>query len=325
MSYFRQLDTQIITLQELFAKEQRWLILVNADPDALGSAMALKRIMSYRVAEVGIAHVNEITRPDNLAMIRYLNIPTQRLTPTMGDQYNRFALVDSQPHHHPDFARFTFSIVLDHHPLVESKPVIADFKEIKPEYGACCTLLTEYIHNLDIKPGKRLATALMYGIKSDTASFDRHFCDVDARAFRYLAKHSDHNLLRKITRSEFRLEWLDYFSEAFSRLHIRKQGAHVYLGEVDNPDILVILADFFLRIHEINWATVAGVFDDTVIVIFRSDGVSRGVRDLGAKARELFGDIGSAGGHAAMARAEFPPTAAGGMDLETFIADRLGL
>ncbi|TVM17658.1 phosphoesterase [Oceanidesulfovibrio indonesiensis] len=325
MAYFRQLDTQLATLQKLFDRDQKWLIMVNADPDALGSAMALKRIMSYRVADVGISHVNEVTRPDNLSMIRYLNIPTRRFTPAIAEQYDKFALVDSQPHHHKNFEGLHFSIVLDHHPQVEGKPVQADYKEIKPEYGSNCTLLTEYLHNLNIRPGKLLATALMYGIKSDTSSFERSFCDVDVKAFRYLSKHADHNLIRKIVRSEFRLEWLEYFSLAFSKLNIKKNGAHVYLGEVDNPDILVILADFFLRIHEIVWSTVAGVFGDTLIVIFRSDGVSRDVRELGKKAAAIFGDVGSAGGHAAMARAEVKLGDIPGQDPERFILSRLGL
>lgn len=77
MAYFRKLDPKLAKLQELFNKNERWLILINADPDALASAMALKRILAGRVEQVAIAHVNEITRPDNLAMIRLLRIATK--------------------------------------------------------------------------------------------------------------------------------------------------------------------------------------------------------------------------------------------------------
>lgn len=68
MAYFRKLDPKLAKLQELLNKNERWLILINADPDALASAMALKRILAGRVEQVAIAHVNEITRPDNLAI-----------------------------------------------------------------------------------------------------------------------------------------------------------------------------------------------------------------------------------------------------------------
>lgn len=78
-------------------KDDRWCILINADPDALASAMALKRIISPRVHNADIARVNEVTRPDNLAMIRYLRIPVRAWQPEKAEQYTRFAMVDSQP------------------------------------------------------------------------------------------------------------------------------------------------------------------------------------------------------------------------------------
>ncbi len=306
MAYFRKLQTQLNKLQELLKRDERWLILINADPDALASSLALKRIMIHRVSEVGIAHVNEIRRPDNLSMISYLRIPTRKLTPNLAAQYDRFALVDSQPHHHQSFAPYSFSLVIDHHPRVEQHPVLSDFVEIKSDYGANSTLMTEYLYNLKIRPGQMLATALVYGIKSDTQSFERPFCDVDVRAFRYLTKFSNTLLLRKIVRSEFRMEWLDYFAKAFNGIRFLHKGFFVFLGEVENPDILVVLADFFMRVHEISWTVISGSYEGVIVLIFRGDGFSRGVGDVGRTASELFSEMGSAGGHKAMARAEIP-------------------
>lgn len=320
MSYFRKLETRLTHLQELFDRAERWLIVINADPDAMASALALKRIMIHRVDDVVIARVNEITRPDNLAMARYLRIPMVKLTPTLAAQFDRFAVVDSQPHHHPSFKDLSFSLVIDHHPLVEEHPVVADFKEIRNEYGATSTIMTEYLYNLGIRPGKLLATALQFGIKTDTASFERAFHDVDMRAYRYLTKFADHNLLSRIVRSEFRLHWLDYFSRAFISMHKLGTGQYVYVGEVENPDILVVIADFFMRVHEIRWAAVCGVYGDTIVVILRGDGMGR---DLGRHASLQFGDVGSAGGHRAMARAEIPLAAADGRNVEFFIYKRL--
>lgn len=320
MALFRKLGTQITTMLELFSRTERWLIMINADPDALASAMALKRIMSHRVQDAGIAHVNMISRPDNLAMIRYLHIPTKKLTPNLAAQYDRFALVDSQPHHNPAFADFSFSLVLDHHPLVEDEPVLADFKDIQPDYGSNATLLTEYLYGLDIRPGKLLATALLYGIKSDTQSFERSFHDRDIRAFRYLSKRANPFLLRKIVRSEFQLEWLGQFSRAFNRIRLIGRGLHVFMDEIQNPDILVILADFFLRVHDVSWTVLGGIFHDMLVVIFRGDGVTR---DMGKMAAALFGDYGSAGGHKGMARAEVPLKNLKGKNPEGFIWAKL--
>ena len=320
MAYFRKLDSQMTRLLELFSREDRWLIIINADPDALASAMALKRIMAHRVLDVGIAQVNEITRPDNLEMISSLRIRTRRLTPTVAAQYDKFALVDSQPHHHEGFAPFKFSIVIDHHPLSPEHPLDADYTDIKPDYGAVSSLFTEYLYNLRIRPGKFLATALLYGIRTDTSSFERIFCMADVRAFQFLNKYANHPLLRKIYRSEFHLEWLEYFSQAFYKMRILGQGLFAYMNKVESPDILVALADFFLRVQGVSWTAVCGQVDEHVVAVFRGDGLRK---DMGRFASRIFKNVGSAGGHKSMARAEIPLENMNGESPETFIWNRL--
>lgn len=323
MGLFRGLSRELAVLAGLLRREDRWCIAINADPDALAAAMALARILRHRTRDVVIRHVNEIRRPDNLSMIRYLRIPTQPFDPVADRQHDRYVLVDSQPHHHPVFESLRFAVVIDHHPLVAARPVRADFVDIRPDYGATATMLVEYLHALKIRPGKLLATALLYAIKADTHNFGRAFADVDVRAFRHLTPLCDQGLLRKVARSEFRLDWLHYFSRAIEQIRFDRNGLHVFMGAVENPDILVILADFFMGVHEISWTTVAGTFEDRVVCIFRGDGQSRGVRDLGALASTLFGDVGSAGGHATMARAEVPLSALGETDPESFVWSRL--
>jgi nanoRNase/pAp phosphatase (c-di-AMP/oligoRNAs hydrolase) len=320
MAYFRNLDARINEMIGLFNKSERLLILINADPDALASAMALKRILYRKVQTSAIAHVNEISRPDNLAMIKLLRIPIKKLTPLLAAQYDRFALVDSQPHHHQDFEKFEFSVILDHHPLKKEIPVEAQYKEINPDYGATSSLMTEYLYSLNIRPGKLLATALLYGIKTDTQSFERKFCDVDIRAFRYLTKFYNPLLLQKIVRSEFHKEWLKYFSLAFRKVKLLGHGASVFMGKVESPDILVILADFFLRIHNISWDMISGIHQDSLVVVFRGDGLRK---DMGKLSSQMFGNIGTAGGHKQMARAEISLDKIENIHPQQFILQRL--
>ena len=303
MTYFRKLNNNLEKLHKTFNKNERLLILLIGDPDALASAMALKRILAKKVQNVSMAITNEMTRPDNLAMLRYLQIPVQQFSPAMAEEFDKFALVDSQPHHNPAFSKFDFSVVIDHHPLSKDNPVNADFTEIKPEYGSNSTIMTEYLYNSNIRPGKLLATALLYGIKTDTHSFEQNFHDADIKAFRYLSKYADHMILRKIVRSEFRVDWLKYFSQAFRKMRLIGEGLTVFMGKVDSTDILVVLADFFLRVHDITWDIVSGVTDDSLVVIFRGDGIKS---NMGNLAHRLFGDFGYAGGHKSMARAEIP-------------------
>ena len=295
MSSTRKLSSRLTQLLELFNRNDDWLIVINADPDAMASAMALKRIMSHRTGKVTIARINEISRPDNLAMIRYLRIPMLPLTDKLKASCSHFAMVDSQPHHNPAFAGIPFSIVIDHHPAVPEHPVDAAYVDI------------------------RLATALQYGIRTDTATFTRTGTEIDLRAYQYLAAHGDTALLTRITRSEYLPEWLKYFARAFSSMHQCGSGAYCYLDTVENPDILVVVADFFTHVHSIKWVGVCGVYNDTVVVIFRGDGHV----DLGEFAASRLGALGNAGGHRALARAEFPLEATEGRSVDVFVFRKL--
>ncbi len=321
MALFRQLDEQIHDLLAQFSKDDRWLILINADPDALGAALALRRIMARKVESVAIAQINEIKRPDNLAMIRHLRIPTQKAIPNLIAQYEKFALVDSQPHHHPDLEKHSYDVIIDHHPIIKENPCNAAFMDIRPKYGSTCTMMVEYLYNLKIRPGKLLATALMYGIKTDTDDWERDFIDADMAAFKYLSKFSDRTLLNRIGRSEFHLDWMRFFSRAFYNLRRIGAGLFAHMGKVENPDILVIVADFFMRVHGVSWVTVSGEYNDTLVVIFRGDGLRK---DMGQFASTLLGELGSAGGHKEAARGEVPLSALNGDDPELFMLKKLG-
>jgi len=321
MSLFRKLDLELPNLLRLFKHCDKWLIVINADPDALASAMALRRIMSHRVASAAIAHVNDVQRPDNRAMIRRLRIPLARLTPDLAAGFNRFAMVDSQPQHHTDFAPYHFSAVIDHHPIEETAAWRADYRDIRPGYGAVSTMMTEYLVNLKIRPGMLLATALLYGIKTDTRSFERPFIDPDIRAFRYLATKANMLLLSKIARVEMEKAWLPVIADALGHLRpLSRRGFSAYLGEVDSPDLLVILADFCLRVDAVSWAAVSGVWRGKAVVVFRGDGLSL---DMGVLAKESFGAYGPAGGHATMARAEFDLGKVASESLGDFVCSRL--
>jgi nanoRNase/pAp phosphatase (c-di-AMP/oligoRNAs hydrolase) len=321
MSLFRKLDLELPNLLRLFKHCDKWLIVINADPDAMASAMALKRLMSHRVAETAIAHVNDVRRPDNRAMIRRLRVPLARLTPELAAGFNRFAMVDSQPHHHPDFAPYHFSAVIDHHPIEETAAWRADYRDIRPGYGAVSTMMTEYLRNMRIRPGMLLATALLYGIKTDTKSFERPFIDADIRAFRYLAAKANMLLLSKIARVEMDKAWLPVIANALGRLRpLSRRGFSAHLGEVDSPDLLVILADFCLRVDAVSWAAISGVWQGRAVVVFRGDGLSL---DMGVLAKESLGALGPAGGHKTMARAEFDLGEISRESLGDFVCDRL--
>ena len=110
------------------------------------------------------------------------------------------------------------------------------------------------------------------------------------------------NIIKKIESSEMNKRTLGSFKKAMENLTFFKDIAFIHMGKVSNPDILVIMADFFLKLAEASWCIVSGIYGQKIIVIFRNVGFRR---DAGKMAQKLFGDLGSAGGHKGAARAEF--------------------
>ena len=95
--------------------------------------------------------------------------------------------------------------------------------------------------------------------------------------------------------------YLKYFKKALENKRVRKGKVFVFLGLVPNPDLCVLIADFFLKISSIKWSIVAGYHQKKLVIIFRSDGLRK---NAGKIAERGFAEFGSAGGHKAMARAE---------------------
>lgn len=287
-----------------FSGGDRVLLLINADPDAMAGALAVRRLLWRRVAATVIAHVNVIKRPDNLSMIRLLDIPLTPAQDVDPEQFQKTVVVDSQPDHGDAFARFRADAIIDHHPRGRAAEV--PFADIRPEYGATSTILTEYIRAAKIKPSVKLATALILGIKTDTRNFERHAGIEDVKAFQFLFKYANATLIRKIEQADLRLDFLKYFRLGIETMRIRRNRGFVHLGRVLNPDVCVLVADFFMRVNPITWSVVSGMCDDTLVIVFRNDGIRK---NAGLVAKKSFGQLGSAGGHASMARAEIPLSA----------------
>jgi nanoRNase/pAp phosphatase (c-di-AMP/oligoRNAs hydrolase) len=297
----RSISENLNKLFNLFLPKDKVLITIDADPDSLASAMALKRLLWHKVQYVSIAHFNEIKRFDNVTMVRLLKIPLVKLQKIKSKNFSKTLLVDGQPHHHEAFADFQYDVVIDHHPI--TMDVDAPFVDIRPNYGATATMMTEYLRSARIRPSKSLATALLYAIRVDTHNFELGALEADVKAFRYLFSHANMNLLRKIEIADMGIRDLKYFQMGLENKQVTKGKIFSHLGNVDSPDILVLVADFFMRCHEVGWTVVSGVCQKNLVVIIRNDGFRK---NAGTWAIKAFGRLGSAGGHRAMARAEIP-------------------
>ncbi|MBC8393010.1 MAG: DHH family phosphoesterase, partial [Deltaproteobacteria bacterium] len=209
-------DEKYRRLLEIVKASDTLGILINADPDSMASAMALKRIFWKKARRVLVYRINSIVRADNLAFVKLLTVDQKHIRYLQRSTITKWALVDSQPHHHKLFMDRQYNIIIDHHPVTD--PIRADFLDIREDYGANSSIMTEYLKAGNIKPSPKLATALFYGIKTDTHNFVRATIPHDLDAFKYLYRFTNLRILSKIESSEITRGMLAKYRLAMDRL-----------------------------------------------------------------------------------------------------------
>ncbi len=288
--------------QRYFADADRVLILLHndPDPDALASGLALRNLLRRTKATGIIGAMQGVTRPENLRMASMLDIHVEPITPEMFATFDRIATVDVQPHYFGGLLP-RVDLVVDHHP--EQPGYTAVFKDIRADYGSTCTILTEHLRAVDVNISERTATAMLYAIKSDTLFFARQTTSVDLEAFSFLYPLADPAMIRKMEGAEITMERLEHVIKATAMGAISEQVFCAHLGPVTREDFIPYTADFFLQLEGVKWTIVSGEVLGNLTISVRNLGYSR---NAGEFVRRYFNDIGSAGGHRAMAKAVIP-------------------
>jgi nanoRNase/pAp phosphatase (c-di-AMP/oligoRNAs hydrolase) len=286
-------------LRAQVAGAERVLIMMqdDPDPDAIASALALRTLLGRTKTSAPIATFGAVTRPENRAMIRILDIDVEQIKPAALPEYEAVAMVDTQPAFLGESIG-EVDVVIDHHP--EEVPARARVKDIRPSYGATSTMLTEYLRAADVRVRERLATALAYGIKADTLHLERGATRADLEAFRFLHGLANHSALRRIERPDLPEAALDVLARGIERRRVEQGALLTHLGRVAYPELVAQFADLLLGVEGVEWAVVSGVVNAEVHVSVRNVGYVRAAGDV---VRAAFGDVGSAGGHRSMAKA----------------------
>jgi len=289
-------------LKSVFNENDKVLIVIqhDPDPDAIASALALRTLLGRNKATAPIGSFGKVTRPENLAMLKLLEIEVEQIDDKVIKEYTKIAMVDVQPPYFGD-QLLNVDVVIDHHPRQKNYKAI--FREIKSNYGATSTILSEYLFASGIKIPQRLATALLYGIKSDTFFLDREVSHADIKAFSYLYPLANNNLLRRIERPELPVDALKSFGKALQKKTIVNGILFSHLGVVEREDVIPFLSDFCLQVEGIEWSVVSGISDKKIVICIRNSGFTK---SAGEVVKEAFGELGSAGGHRSMAKAVIP-------------------
>jgi nanoRNase/pAp phosphatase (c-di-AMP/oligoRNAs hydrolase) len=289
----------------LLEKDEPLFIIVhnNPDPDSLASAMALKYLFKAKgYPKVRIFYDGLVGRAENQALIRILKIPLSKTRNIKSGKSRQLILVDCQPYTgNITLPERTNTVgVIDHHPLSPKTSKIP-YLDVRPDYGACSTIIFEYFGLLNTPVPKDIATGLFYAIFSETQSLGREGSQADKNAYLSLLPQISTAQLSKIQFPPLSKEFIYHLSEVLLNTFYYKNLAGVILDQLPYPDFVAEMADFLLRIKNITWSICIGSYKRLMYVSVRTTSA-----DLNASGviKKIIPEKGTAGGHETMAGAQ---------------------
>lgn len=275
------------------------------DPDAIASAFGLQKLLAKQCIHSTICYHGKIDKYSTKNMCDKLGIeivPIETI-PDMNEE-DEIILVDSQlGNANLGNARGNVTMCIDHHPsfsMIEYR-----FCDIRPRVGACASIIAAYYIANNIKMDRNVATALMYGIKIDTANLSRGVSNLDLNMFYTLYNLCDMDLINSLETSTIEFDDLDAYANAIKSIKIYDNISFANTGNHCPEPLIASIADFMMLIAGINICIVYSIRVDGIKISVRC---AKGSFDAGQLTNEALRGIGSGGGHPSMAGGFVPYT-----------------
>lgn len=285
-------------LLNILQKNEPLSIIVhnNPDPDSLASAMALKYLLKLNgYKRIRIFYDGLIGRAENQALIRILKIPLSKTKNMSTNKERQIILVDCQP--------YTGNVtlpegitpvgVIDHHSLYRKTRKIP-YKDVRPDYGACSTIIFEYYGALGIPVPRDIATALFHAISSETQSLGREGSLPDKNAYLGLLPLISFDQLSKVQFPALSKQFISHLAEVLLKTFYYKNLTGVILDQLPYPDFVAEMADFLLRIRNITWSICIGSYGNLLYISLRTSNVDANASKV---IKKIIPKYGTAGGH----------------------------
>ena len=297
-------------LRRLNEEENAKVLIVchdNPDPDALASALAIKHLCESIGHEPTIVHGGMIEHQQNRAMVKLLEMDVRRiiLDWEIEDILTDSDLVICVDFSHPGANNIlpptcVPHIVIDHH-TSDTRPA-GDVILVRSEFAATSSLVASILMNSGIEINRNVATALAFGIRTDTLGFTRSFNAVDLRALSWLGAWIDWELMRSFESPPRSQEVLSIFKQALTDATLENGLMLAPVTQMTDRDALSQVADFLLPTEGVDVVITYGVRISKIILSARSTNDSIHIGRILSNTFEK----GRAGGHKSLAGGQIP-------------------
>lgn len=224
----------------------------SPDPDAIASSFTFKLICDHLEIKNNIFSEKKISLPQNKAMVDRLDIPIRFSLPPDIDKYEGYMIFDHQSATFPGISEKLPCIVhIDHHEKSEDT-VQCKYSFLTHDAGSASTIISLLIKEMDLpfspEEMRRISTALLYGIETDTDKYT-HAGDMDYEAIEYVSKHANSAIIKKINGIPIPKDTIHLLWRAMENMIIYKEWLIAGIGYVTESrrDSIAVIADFLLK------------------------------------------------------------------------------
>ncbi|MCM8774808.1 MAG: DHH family phosphoesterase, partial [Candidatus Omnitrophica bacterium] len=273
------------------------------DPDAIASAYALHYLAEREFGvQTRIVYRGIIGRMENRSMVSILKLPIHKLRSGDLKRYPHVALLDTQPGFENNCFPLTrrAQMVIDQHPSIAR--FTADLSVIDPECGATSVILAQALLSLKREIPVPVATALAYGILTDTMNLYRARQPDISQIYLNILSHSDMRILARIQNPLRSRRFFTSLGRGIHQATVRRGLILSHLGAVESPDLVAQVADFLLSYKGMNYAACTGRYKGKLYVSLRMQKMTASAPDI---LRDVFTNPRNAGGHGLIAGGSF--------------------
>lgn len=284
-------------LIEILKEHKVWIQTHNfPDPDAIASAFGLQYFLKQHGVEASICyngHVDKISVVKMLSTFGITILPIEQIDIRQKDYV---VLVDGQKYN----ANLTDIpgdevACIDHHPTFKACDYL--YKDVRIT-GSCATLIAQYFKESQTPIDAEVASALTYGMKVDTDSFNRGVTKLDIEMYEYLFAYADAQRVQSMFNNSMELADLRAYGAAIENIKILEYIGMAHIPFDCEDALIAMVADFILKLDEVTIAVIYAERKGGLKFSVRSE--ERGIH-AGNLTRAALAGRGDGGGHFTMA------------------------
>jgi nanoRNase/pAp phosphatase (c-di-AMP/oligoRNAs hydrolase) len=278
----------------------------NPDPDAIASGWALHTLIRERLdRSARLIGGGAIVRAENRHLVESLRPPLELVhhADLSGDV--AVVLVDcgyGAENHLLAGTETVPAAVIDHHPL-RGRTRSVRFRDVRPRVAACASIAASYLREQQVEASSRLATALVYAIRTETRGAQARHSGLDRSVLRWLYDSANPTWLAEIETARLTRAYYGDLALSLQSTVLYGDAAFCLLPRASGPEIVGEVADLLIRCEGVSRVLCGALFSGDVLVSVRTEPGGRNAAHLLRKA--LHG-IGWGGGHRHRAGGKVP-------------------